>query len=99
MTVASALTVAALLGCSLGLAQAASPPGAAGTQAAPPPPTSTHQETPGASEQTGESSAEHGTSGQHLSYRTCSKQAQEKNPKGADRKQFIKDCAAGKNRG
>lgn len=92
---AFALAVASLLGCSLALADAASPPGAHGTQTAPPP-SSSYNESTGASHQTGESTAEHADSGKHMSYKACSKQARTKHLKGADRKQFIKDCEAGK---
>lgn len=91
----SALAAASLLGCSFTIAQAAAPPGAHGTQAAPPP-SSTTTESTDASQQTGAATGEHTTSHKHMSYKACSKQAHAKQLKGADRKQFIKDCEAGK---
>lgn len=92
---ACGLAIASLLGCSFALAQGAAPPGGAeGTQAAPPPPPSSSEST--AAPTTSPSTGEHA---KHMSYKACSKQAHAKQLKGADRKQFIKDCEAGKSRG
>ena len=91
---ASALAVASLLGCSLAFAQAAAPPGNEGAQA--PPPSSTSGESTGAAQQPSGSTGEHATTGKHMSHKACSKQAKTKQLKGEERKQFIKDCEAGK---
>ena len=91
---ASALAVASLLGCSLALVHAASPPGGEGTQAAPPP-SSSYSESTRAANQTDESNGEH-AGAKHMSYKACAKRARTKHRKGADRKQFIKDCESGK---
>jgi len=89
---ASAFAVASLLGCSFAFAQTASPPGGAGTQGASPPSSNSNEST----QQPGAASGEHAAAGKHMSYRACSKQAKSKHLKGTDRKQFIKDCEAGK---
>lgn len=93
---ASAFAVASLLGCSFAFAQTASPGAGGATQTSPPPqPPSSTSEANGAA-QTGESHAEHATSGKHMSYKHCSKEAKTKSLTGTERKQFIKDCEAGK---
>jgi hypothetical protein len=91
----SAFAVAALLGTSIALAQGATPPGSTGTEAAPPPSAS---QSPGTSSAT-TSESTGATSGKHMSYKACSKQAHSKHLKGSERKQFIKDCEEGKDAG
>ena len=87
---ASALAVASLFGCSFAFAQAPAQP------SAPPPSTASPSESPGATAAPGESTGAHATSGKHMSYKHCSKEAKTKQLKGDERKQFIKDCEAGK---
>lgn len=98
MKIISAFAVATLLGTSFAIAQAASPPGAASPQSAPPP-SSSPQSGAAAPSHGDRSSTESTTSGKHMSYRACAKEAKTKHLKGSERKQFIKDCEAGKSSG
>jgi hypothetical protein len=91
MKLLPALAITALLGASTAFAQSSTANSQGNGQATPP----TNSTAPSGSASNDSSAA---SSAKALSV-SCHKQAKEKNLTGADRKQFIKDCKAGKTTG